>query len=247
LIKKRNDLKRFVVDPIERYKSTREYNKFQMLKQDIIKARKRRMYALLKETRQAFDNEQAVIDIERQLSGGAVDNDVKKMVMTEENMLPEQIHLLKVLMTLPKSFSLEAEWRRRNQAINAVTVYCRVEEGGSRRGRKPKRLEQNSRQPASKMIIKEAQSTSLLDTTYKHLCQAERPVACFLCYGKLKLSIYRRTKRYNRPQDLTRHFRRDHLNQLKDKESVDCNFCKVRLQHKTHLQNHAHKVHRTHS
>jgi hypothetical protein len=30
------------------------------------------MYALLKATRQAFDDEQAVIDIERQLSGGAV-------------------------------------------------------------------------------------------------------------------------------------------------------------------------------
>jgi Protein of unknown function (DUF3435) len=162
-------------------------------------------------------------------------------------MLPEQIHLLDKLMTWPTSSSLEAEWRRRSEAINAVTAYCRVEEGGSRRGRKPKRLDQNTGRPASETVNEEAQSTLLLNTTVDHLRQAERPVACFLCYGNSKLSIYRRTKRYNRPQDLTRHFRQDHLERLNEKEPVGCGFCGVRLQHKMHLRNHAHTQHRTHS
>lgn len=205
------------------------------------------MYALLKEARQAFDDEQAVIDIERQLSGGAVDDDAKRMLVTEEGMLPEQIHLLEKLVTWPTSLSLEAEWRRRNQAINAVTAYCRVEEGGSRRGRKPKRLDQNTGQPANENLNEEAHLTSLLNTTHEHLRQARRPEACFLCYGNSKLSIYRRTKRYNRPQDLTRHFRQDHLERLDEKEPVNCGLCRVRLRHRSHLQNHAHIVHRTHS
>ncbi len=34
--------------------------------------------------------------------------------------------------------SLEDEWRQRNEATNAVIAYCRVEEGGPRRGRKPR-------------------------------------------------------------------------------------------------------------
>lgn len=85
-----------------------------------------------------------MIDIERQLSGGAVDEDAKETLATEEGMLPEQIYLLEKLMTWPTSLSLEAEWRRCSEAMNAVTAYCRVEEGGSRRGRKPKQLDQQA-------------------------------------------------------------------------------------------------------
>jgi Protein of unknown function (DUF3435) len=152
LIWRRDHLKRLVVSPIERCKGTREYNKLQKSKRDVINARKRRMFALLKTTRQAFDDEQAVIDIERQLSGAAVDDDAKEMLVTEEGMLPEQIQLLEKLMTWPSSLSLEDEWRRRSEAINAVTAFCRVEEGGSRRGRKPKRLDRYAGRPASQDI-----------------------------------------------------------------------------------------------
>jgi Protein of unknown function (DUF3435) len=247
LIQRRDYLKRFVVSPIEQYKGTREYNKLQKSKQDVINVRKRRTYALLKEARQAFDDDQMVIDIKRQLSGGAVDEDAKEMLATEEGMFPEQIHLLEKLMTWPTSLSLEAEWRRRSAAIDAVTAYCRVEEGGSRRGRKPKRSDQHAARPASEHVNKETLSTFLLDSTLEHLRQATRPVACFLCYGRKKLSIARRTKRYNRPQDLTRHFRQDHLDRLNKGERVKCGFCEVELQHKMHLRNHAHLKHRTHS
>jgi Protein of unknown function (DUF3435) len=246
LIWRRNHLKR-LVGPIERCKGSREYNKLQKLKRDVVNTRKRRMYALLKATRQAFDDEQAVIDIERQLSGGAVDEDAKEMLATKEGMLPEQIFLLAKLMTWPTSLSLEAESRRRSEVINAVTAYCRVEEGGSRRGRKPKRLSRHAGQLVSQDVNGEAESTFLLNSTLEYLREAERPVACFLCYGNLKLSIYARTKRYNRPQDLIRHFRQDHLNRLNEKEPVGCSFCGVRLQHKMHLQNYAHTKYRTYS
>lgn len=108
---------------------------------------------------------------ERQLSGGAVDEDAKEMLATEEDMVPEQICLLDKLMTWPTSLSLEAEWRRRSEAINAVTAYCGVEAGGSRRGRKPKRLDQD----AGRLASEEAQSTFPLKATLEHRRQATRP------------------------------------------------------------------------
>ena len=119
-----------MISLIKRYKGIREYNKLQKLKQDIINAKKRRTYALLKEIRQAFNNKQAVINIKRQLLGGVVDEDVKKILVTEKGILFKQIYLLKKLMTWPTSLSIKAKWRRRSEAINAVTAYYHVKKGG---------------------------------------------------------------------------------------------------------------------
>jgi Protein of unknown function (DUF3435) len=69
LIQRRNHFKRHVVSPIEPSKGTPDYNKIQKSKQDVIDATKRGTYALLKAVRQAFDDEQAETDIERQLWG----------------------------------------------------------------------------------------------------------------------------------------------------------------------------------
>ena len=65
LTRKRDHLKRLALGHIKPHKGTREYNNLQKSKQDAINARKRRTYALLKAVRQAFNDEQAVIDIER--------------------------------------------------------------------------------------------------------------------------------------------------------------------------------------
>ena len=54
-------------------------------------------------------------------------------------MLPEQIFLLEKLMTWPTSLSLEREWKRRNEVVEAIRMYCRVREDGPRRGRRPKK------------------------------------------------------------------------------------------------------------
>ena len=244
LIQRRDRWKRL---PLARCQGTEEYYKLQKSKQEVINARKRRTYALLKEIRESFDDNQAVIDIEQQLSGGAIDEGVKERPATEEGMLPEQIHLLEKLTTWPTSLQIEDEWHRRSEAIKAVTVYCRVEEGGSQRGRKPQRLEQDVSQPSNSSGHEEAQSASLLDATLKHLRQEKRPLICFLCFGNRKLSIGRRIKKYNRPQDLTRHFREDHLKRLEEDEFLHCGLCNEKLKHKMHLRNHARTAHRTHS
>jgi Protein of unknown function (DUF3435) len=102
--------------------------------------RERLVYALRKRVREDFEHEQAVIDISRQLSGCAVDQDAKPALAPDEDMLPQQIHLLEKLMTWPMSLSLEDELRRRSEAIDAVRAYGFTHNFGVFRVSAPPRL-----------------------------------------------------------------------------------------------------------
>ncbi|KAB8242952.1 hypothetical protein BDV35DRAFT_364611 [Aspergillus flavus] len=94
----------------------------------------------LKEIRRDFSRKQAVIDIKRQLTGGAVNDEPAWEVLRKDfAMPPEQIFLVETFFTWPTSDSLEDEWMRRNKAMAAAILYCALREGGHLRGR-PKRL-----------------------------------------------------------------------------------------------------------
>lgn len=84
--------------------SPRNRSRLDRLVQDVNKTFNRLLRALKKEVRKAFDRKQAVIDIERQLSGTAVhDEEAKEILRTEVKMPPEQIRLLEKLFTWPTS------------------------------------------------------------------------------------------------------------------------------------------------
>jgi hypothetical protein len=71
-----------------------------------------------------------VIDSERQLSGKVVDEDTRNVLERSNQITPEQLLLINVILTLPKT-SPEKELQRRIAVIHAVTAYCSVEEGRS--------------------------------------------------------------------------------------------------------------------
>jgi hypothetical protein len=120
--------------------SLKKLDRLDRLKRNVTNTRNRLLYDRRKKVRDEFDSDQAVIDIERQLGGSALhDEETKEILRTEEQMLPQQIFLLEKLTTWPTSLSLEAEWRRRNEAVEAVRMYCDVREGGPRRGRRYKK------------------------------------------------------------------------------------------------------------
>ncbi|KAI2825390.1 hypothetical protein CBS147321_1038 [Aspergillus niger] len=97
-----------------------------------------------KEIRRDFSRKQAVIDIERQLTGGAVSDDPAREVLRKEFAMPsEQILLVETFFTWPITDSLEDEWTRRNKAVAAGIKYCGFQEGGPLRGR-PKRSARSS-------------------------------------------------------------------------------------------------------
>ncbi|KAJ5819391.1 hypothetical protein N7474_004982 [Penicillium riverlandense] len=205
---------------------------------------------LRKETRMEFDRKQAVRDIERQLSGTAVDDEeAKEVLRKEDQMLPEQIFLLEKLFTWPISHSLETEWQRRNDAVAAISQYCPVLEGGPLRGRRKQAApcdgfdEQQTTmtvQP-TKIICSSpepSQQAITLSKAEKYIRKAKKPRRCFQCYGNTLLPTHRRTQKYSEYKSTVRHFREKHL---KDRR---CHMCDEDLLHEMHLRRHAEDVHR---
>ena len=128
-----------------------------------------------------------MIDIERQLSGLKFNKDVKTNLESLDNKPPEQKRLIATVMTLPAA-TLEDEMRRRNAAINAVTAYCKVKEGGCDL---PSRKRGSTYATSTIVQVKE-NTYPLVVTKPGHQAfnlamlsgyQEERPTICFLCLG----------------------------------------------------------------
>ena len=84
-----------------------------------------------KEAQHEFSWKQAVIDIERQLTGSAIsDQPAHKVLWKEFTMPPEQILLVEMFFTWPTTDSLEDEWEQCNKAVAAGIQYCSFWEGG---------------------------------------------------------------------------------------------------------------------
>ncbi|KAH1415219.1 hypothetical protein KXX64_006687 [Aspergillus fumigatus] len=188
-----------------------------------------------KEIRQEFSRKQAVIDIERQLTGGAVNDEPAREVLRQDfAMPPEHILLVESFFTWPTSNSLEDEWARRNKAVMAGVQYCGFQEGGPLRGQ-PKRPASEDEEliadPAAKKQKGPKRPTvsawqKKLDTI-KEKVAAVKPSACFQCL-----------KEHSDVYGVKRHFKASHLQDRK------CNFCDLSLRHEMHLRLHAEEVHR---
>lgn len=205
--------------------------------------------ALRQKVRNEFDRRQANIDIERQLSGAAIDDEEAKDVLRTDSMLPEQINLLEKLLTWPTSHSLEAEWQRRNTAVFAISQYCCYLEGGPLRGRRKRPAP--SDEPDEEQTTLEVRTTKtasvspemsqeelLLEKAERYIRKAKKPRRCYQCYGDTLLPVHRRIQKYSEYKSTLRHFREKHL---KDRR---CHMCSEDLLHEMHLRRHAEDVHR---
>ncbi|EDN03935.1 predicted protein [Histoplasma mississippiense (nom. inval.)] len=229
-------------DLIDLYMRTRDAALVPLLQErqrEVSNTRRRLQDKLIHKLRWEFSRNQAVVDIERQLSGSgsAVDDEgAREVLRTEFEMPPAQIHLLEKLLTWLTSDSLEDEWRRRNEAVEAVRQYCGFFEGGPLRGR-PKRaipptdphsenipLQKKIRQegcPAPPSGEKKCRAVENL-----HSGSAPDPLACFQC-GKM----------YVQHVGVIRHFRTAHLNDRR------CTPCDLALLCEMDLRKHAAVVH----
>lgn len=230
-------------------KGHKTLDRLHQLKKNVTNTRNRLLYDLRKRVREDFDSHQAVVDIGRQLAGSALyDEETKEILRTEEHMLPQQIFLLGKLTTWPTSLSLEAEWTRRNEAVEAVRMYCDVREGGPRRGRRypgppppaRKNIAVNS-VPAQVSTTNQSPSLPSEEALRKagtHIRTAIKPLGCFQCYGNTVEPDERRMKHYSRHKHVLRHFRATHL------DDRYCNYCNKPVEHEMGLRRHAHKKHR---
>ena len=226
--------------------NTSRHAKYQELNKKIASERERLRAALLIETQENYEREGPVRSIERQLAGVKIDTAPKVVSYFSSDTLPEQRRLIETMILAPPGATLDAERQRRSDAINAVTAYCKIEEGDMRGGRKrsggrPKRVVIKAEEPPSPED--EALKAAMLSVYIKD--PKERPTVCFMCLGNKSAPLGVRIYSFSLPSDLSKHFKKKHLKKVEEGEAPECRLCKMSLDHKMHLQNHALKIHGT--
>lgn len=234
---------------------------YRILNTEIFNTRQRQRSALLKEVQAHWDLENPVNEIELQLSGLKFSEEVKCTLDLEDDMPPIQKRLVETIMTLPGT-TLEEEFSRRNAAIDVVAAYCKFQEGGTvarSQARLPyARTWRISAKETCPQLAAAATENEALSVATLSVFKEERPTICFLCLGEEGLPFQRRTKSFASPGDLTKHFKRKHLANLKEEDlcsfgdwygkeeqGLECKVCQMPLRNKTHLQNHAESIHGT--
>jgi len=219
-----------------------EHPKYKVLVRRIANEKERLRAALLKEIQEKYEREGPVRVIERQLAGLKVSKEPKIVSYFSEDTLPEQRRLIETMILAPPGATIEEERQRRDDAVNAVTAYCKIEEGDICGGRK------RSGGRVKAVVIKKEDSLSLEDEALKaamlSVYTEKRPKICFLCLGEdlpLKVRLYS----FSSPSDLSKHFKRKHLKHVKEGEALECKLCKMTLAHRMHLRNHALTIHGT--
>ena len=211
---------------------------YKTVNREIISERQRLRAALLKDARKKWDLENPVREIEEQLAGLKFSQNVKTGLDLSDDLSSTQRRLVETILTLPGT-TLEEEMRRRNAAINAVAAHCRFQEGGAAaRERRPAKRACPPPIDDTRLAAADVE-TQALDAAILSVFKEERPKVCFMCLGEQCV------KSFASPGDLTKHFKRKHLAHIKEGDRIACKVCRITLQHKQHLQNHAFSIHGT--
>lgn len=206
------------------------------------KQRQKRL--LLKEVKAKFNKEQPVIDSERQLLKEPIDIDSKDTLIQEDQMGPEHLCLVNAIITLPGT-TLEKEYERRINAINAVVAYCTVEEGPAT-NRQVNRPKAHSKDNAQKdaVSIPELSDAEILGTALSSVAVGERTDYCPICIGNPDLALRERTRKYATGGSLTRHVVRTHVHPLNEDKNDFVVCCNVRMVTRKEILRHEEQRHR---
>jgi hypothetical protein len=175
--------------------------------------------ALLKHLQDRWDLEHPVNEIERQLSGLKLSQDMKTNLDQNNKMSPIQKHLAETLITLPGT-TIKEEFRRRNTAINTVTAYYHFQEGGAAAQPRARPLTQKAsptppKETDPQLAAAEAEKQALSNAILLVFIE-KRTTTCFLCLGEQSLPFQKHTFKFTSPGDLTKHFKRKYLAHIKE-------------------------------
>jgi Protein of unknown function (DUF3435) len=214
-----------------------KHPKYKALVSKISQERQCQQHALLQDIKERWEFEQPVRDVEQQLAG----LETKDNTDLVHNMLvPAQGELADSVLSKPGT-TIEKEIDRCNRAIYAVTLYCGIEEGGIN----PILREERTRNVAPPIKSQLEYNKDALEAAKVSVFKEKRLKVCFLCLGNKGLPLAQRIRPFSTPGDLSKHFRRKHLQHIRGREALSCNLCKVPLVDKTHLQRHAQEIHGT--
>ncbi|KAF4228079.1 hypothetical protein CNMCM6805_002465 [Aspergillus fumigatiaffinis] len=208
----------------------------------------------VRENLERYKNEQPVIDLERQLQGKLVDTKVLGALDNAGSAGPEFMRVIDTVLTMPGA-TVEAEYQRRINAINAVAAFCGVEEGRPtpranqcRRRKAVDDIDPCSSPKRHKTLTQDNVESILQDAmeSVRVKFAEVRPTMCFLCVGNPDLPLEKRVAKYATPGSITRHFLRKHVNTSWPSGGVPCNVCdNESLEHKSTLVIHAERAHGT--
>ncbi|KAL2810116.1 hypothetical protein BDW59DRAFT_155642, partial [Aspergillus cavernicola] len=208
----------------------------------------------IRENLKRYRNEQPVIDLERQLAGKLVITKVMDTLEHKGSMAPQHLMVIDTMLTMPGA-TLEAEYQRRINTINAMTAFCPVEEGRptprpSQSRRRPVPDDDEPCPPAKRQqYLAEDETEIALHQAIESVritSEGQRPRICFLCLGNPNLPLKDRLAKHTTPGSLTRHFLRKHVNPPWPARGVECNVCGMELlEQKADLLNHAETCHGT--
>jgi hypothetical protein len=202
-----------------------QHPKYQILGREIFNTRKRLRVALLKHLQDKWDLEYPVDEIERQLSGLKLSQDMKTTLNKNDEMPPIQKRLAETIITLPGT-TLEEEFHRRNAAIDAVAAYCHFQEGGAtaRPCARPSTQRVSptlSKETNPQLVAAEAEKQTLSDAMLLVFTE-KRTTTCFLCLGEERLLLVKHISKFASLGDLTKHFKRKHLAHIKEGDRLKC-------------------------
>jgi hypothetical protein len=230
LLEQREQLKRTIPDATK-------HPKYKALASKINQERQRQRHALLQAVKERWEREQPVRDVEQQLAGGRIKDDPEQVHYA---MPPAQEELADSVLSQPGT-TIEEELFRRNRAIRAVMLYCRLEEGGMN----PTRMKREKEKPSPPAKTQFEYKLEALEAAKVSVYKETRPRICFVCLGNENLPTDARTYSFHTSGDLSKHFKRKHLQHIKEGEPLGCELCQVSLESKMHLQRHAHDIHGT--
>jgi hypothetical protein len=199
--------------------------------------------ALLQQIRSEWTDAQAVDDIDRQLQGkGFAESALEEMFYRPQGPAQERLVLA---LTAEDNGTLQGYYGRRHEAVTAISEYCLVQEGPAYRlcaSRKQKESASESGSPARSPAQQVLESVFIQN-------EKERTRRCFLCVGMALFlppgdpHMTDLVREFYSSGDLSKHFRRRHLNLLQATATIECRACEITLTNKAHVKNHALTVH----
>ena len=222
---------------------------YQKLNRRIANEKERLRRALLEEIQRQYELEDSVRSIENQLAGAKVKGAEKALTYFSKDTLPEQQRLIETLILAPPGATLEEEYSRRDDAVNAVVAYCKIEEGDMCGGRKRcggRRTALAGAVKAEDPLVEQEDVLKIAMISLYVKDPAERPKRCAVCIANEKLPLNARLYEFSSSSDMSKHFKRKHLSRVdQGVEKPACKLCRVELDGQTHFRRHMFEIHGT--
>lgn len=252
LIQRRDALRQQLGRPLSQHRGSPKYESYQKLNQELNSARGRARNTLLSQIQQKYDQEQPMLEVQRQLSETKLAESVTTKLRHAEELPEPQKRLIERILTLP-SPTLDQEMCRRTEAIDAVAAYCQFEEGITCRLPQNKRVESHvaesgyvdDQKPESETSEVQTKSASPLENAIRSVTKDNRPLFCFICVGQQNLALKKRVQLFSSHGDVSKHIKRKHLQNLSSSTVIACNVCDKKFAEVMHFQRHANDSHST--